>query len=352
MNEAWKTARLRFAGGGPLFGSMHEDPRCEASLMPEGGRAVSVLSAGDVAFALVKSGASAVIAADPSAAQHEWVKLKLALATQGFGVDDVKNWTVAEAHQRLPHAERNHRAWHRRPVLAAGAVDARLAWLARWIKPWVLGQPESVADWQRAIQSRRWRLAWSALSLGVKAVFPVWYRRHLPNDFVARLRCRFEVTCTRPEAMNNPLLSRMLRGTPGENAEAWTDTWPCLGMNHEPVLHQHLGTVEDPPLPAAVDLFALSNILDTQPAAALAPLLEKLHAAARVGATVVLRSLFRETDEWPQPPAGWVLDRELTRQLQATDRSPLCQVSAVYRCSNQPAGTSGAITAPSFQPSV
>jgi len=332
MREAWQSARLRFAGGGPLFGTMHEDPCCEVSLLPAGGRAVCVLSAGDVAFALVKSGAREVIAADPSEAQHEWVAMKLALASVGLGVDDVKTWTVADGTKRLKPEAGKERAWHRRPLLAAGAVDARLAWLARWIKPWVLGQPGSVEEWQRAFQNSRWQLAWRSLALGVKAVFPVWYRRHLPTDFVGRIQHRFEATCLRTNAQSNPLLVRMLSATPSHEPAAWADTWPIVGMNLEPVLHRHRGTIGDETLQSEFDLFALSNILDTEPAAKLTPLLEKLRPVARNGAKVLLRSLFRETDEWPPAPAGWVLDRELTSQLQRQDRSPLCRVSAVYRC--------------------
>jgi hypothetical protein len=79
------------------------------------------------------------------------------------------------------------------------------------------------------------------------------------------------------------------------------------------------------------DLVAASNILDTAPASDLLPLLNALAPQVRAGGALVLRSLFRETSEWPPAPSGWEVDAAVTSRLSLQDRSPLCRVSVVLR---------------------
>lgn len=326
---------MRFAAGGPMFGYMHEDARCEVSCLPSQGQAVCVLSAGDVAFTLAAAGAQTVLAADPSAAQVEWVQCKQELAGKGLSAKDLLHCTVAEGLQQLGHSPSAPPAWQQRPLLTAGSVDSHLQWLARWINPWIIGQPVSRNDWQQVLRTLRWRLAWRALSVGVALAFPVWYRRHVPSDFIRRLRQRFEATVQRMDVANNLVLQRMLSAHPAQSETAWHETWPAPKGENQCGIEIRNGKLQDVALTGRYDLFALSNILDTQAPTDLTELLISLRPLAKPGAIAVLRSLFRDLTDWPEPPSGWALDKQRTQELQALDRSPLCQVSAVYRADSE-----------------
>jgi hypothetical protein len=333
MNDHWDKAGLRFDGGGPLFGYMHEDADCEVSCLPPSGRAACVLSAGDVAFALAKAGADHVLAADPSPAQIAWVRCKQQIAKQNLTPKDLLNHNVTEALAHFPKAAAATKSarWHRRPLLAAGEIDHHLRLIARWINPWILGRANDHQDWSRTLNRAGWQLAWQALACGVALAFPFWYRRHLPADFIRRLRHRFETTVQRADQENNHVLQRMLAAHPATCPDAWEPTWPTPDAATMTSIELRQGKLEDQAQSGCYDLFALSNILDTQPPPALTSLLTALRPQANPGAIVVLRSLFRDLPDWPEPPPGWTLDKPKTQTLQALDKSPLCQISAVYR---------------------
>ncbi len=332
MNKgSWQQARLRFGGGGPMFGWMHEDAEAETALIPVGGSAACVLSAGDVAFALLRAGAREVVAADPSPLQHELVKLKLAAARRGDGIRQVSDQKAGEILASMDPGALPH-SWHRRPMLAAGSVDARLRWIARHVTPLVAGHPCGKADWQAVFKRKRWRLAWRLLALAVRCVFPLWYRRHLPGDFIMRLRQRFESCCLRDDAETNPLLRRLLSRTVGGGEdEIWMPAWPPTEPALLDRLHLHEGVLGDLTTAGPFDMVAASNILDTRPAAEINDLLAAFRAAVVPGGWLVLRSLFREAEDWPEPPPNWVLDSRQTHKLRQRDRSPFCQISAVFQ---------------------
>lgn len=297
MSSSWAAPQL-----GALFGYMHEDTAIECSLLPPDGRALCVLSAGDMAFELLRAGTSLVVAADPNPAQHELVHWKLKSAASG---------------QRQT---------------ATGIIDRRLQWLARWVAPLVF--PRAVQEaggdvLKRHFASRRWRLAWGCLGAGITVAFPSFFRRHLPRDVVPRLQRRFETACL--EHPTSPWLQRMLCCQPEDVPAAWASTWPDPGMGSderlslvETLLHQtHAGV--------KFDLVAASNILDTAPTADLLPLLQALAPQVHPGGHLVLRSLFREAHEWPHVPSTWEVNGDLTPLLSRQDRSPLCRVSLVLR---------------------
>ena len=331
MNDPWAAARLRslrpHSGPEVLFGYMHEDPAPESSLLPPNGVAACVLSAGDMAFALVDAGARHVTAADPNPAQHALVRLKLAAATCGWTLDKAVNTTVGAV---LPTVadHRGMRAsdfefWRsasrqKRPLIAAGTVDARLRLMARWVLPLLM---------KRGFGSWRWAVAWSALGLVLRTTFPATLRQALPTDITQRLKTRFERQAAASEAGRNPWLQRVIQAHPESSPWIFASTWPASGMNAKLVLHEGLlgpGTGA-----LRCDLIATSNIFDTSSADALYGFLRELHP--QPGCRVVVRSLFRELEEWPALPPGWELEKEITGRLQAMDQSPLCRVSLVAR---------------------
>ncbi len=330
MSESWQQARLRFGGGGPLFGWMHEDAAIEVSLLPAGGRAACVLSAGDTAFALLRSGASEVLAADPSRPQHELVRLKLAAARRGFDVGQAAACKVSEVLAGMRSAVPAQR-WHGRPMLAAGSVDARLRWIERVVTPMVAGRSQERVDWQAVFERKRWRAAWSLLAGVIRVVFPPWYRQHLPADFIERVRRRFEACCLREDAGTNPHLRRLMSGSIMGEPEVWLPAWPPNDSELLDRLSLHEGTLGDLAASGPFDVVAASNILDTRPSQEAADLLAVLWGAVAPNGWLVLRSLFREAEDWPKPPPGWEGDLEQTQRLRRLDRSPFCQVSAVFR---------------------
>lgn len=326
MKGSWREAGLRFSGGGPLFGTMHEDAAVECKLLVPGGRVACVLSAGDVAFELLRAGASEVMAADPNPNQHALVMIKTNLARLGRTVADVAGVRICDVAHDLPKTE----PWHLRPVLAGGSVDLRLRSIARWVTPWVLGTYEN-RDFTESFERRRWRLAWWMLNWAVRLFFPPWYRRHLPADFIQRLRRRFERCCLRQDADSNPLLRRLL-AVSEQNAEwAWEPTWPPQGEVVLSRLHLRDGVLSDLTDQGKVDLVSASNILDTQPRESLNPLLDAFHDSVNLTGWLVLRSLFWQTSDWPTPSRGWMLHAQATADAKQRDRAPLCQISAVFQ---------------------
>lgn len=326
MKGSWRDAGLRFSRGGPLFGTMHEDAAVECKLLVPGGRAACVLSAGDVAFELLRAGAGEVAAADPNPNQHELVNIKIDLARQGRSVAEVAGVRFCDAASDLSNAE----PWHLRPVLTGGSVDLRLRSIARWVTPWVLGTSET-QNFITSFERPRWRLAWWMLAWAVRLFFPPWYRRHLPPDFIQRLRRRFENGCLRHDPDSNPLLQRLLSITE-KNAEwAWEPTWPPQDEIVLNRLHLHVGILSDLANRGKFDLVSASNILDTQPRTSLRPLLEAFHDSVNPGGWLVLRSLFWQALEWPEPSKGWVLHSRATAEARQIDRAPLCQISAVFQ---------------------
>jgi len=283
---------------------MHEDPGIECSLLPQGGRVLCVLSAGDMAFELLRAGASRVIAADPNLAQHELVRWKLNNAAQGTR------------------------------QMVTGIIDSRLRWLVRWIAPLVFPRCVQQADvvvLGRHFTSRRWRMAWWLLGVGITVVFPSPFRRHLPADVVARLRRRFETACITQAGNPSPWLQRMLCARLEDVSNVWDSTWPDTSMQNDERLTLSEALLHQTNAGRNFDLVAASNILDTAPAADLLPLLATLASQVRPGGKVVLRSLFREANEWPPAPLGWEVDAEATLRLCLQDHSPLCRVSVVLR---------------------
>jgi hypothetical protein len=326
MKGSWRDAGLRFSGGGPLFGTMHEDAAVECKLLVPGGRVACVLSAGDVAFELLRAGASEVVAADPNPNQHELVTIKMDFARQGRSVADVAGLRICDVARDLPKTE----PWHLRPVLAGGSVDLRLRSLARWVTPWVSGS-SATQDFTTAFERRRWRLAWGMLAWAVRLFFPPWYRHHLPPDFIQRLRCRFENCCLRRDADSNPLLRRLLAISEKNTKWAWEPTWPPLDETVLNRLHLHEGVLSDLAEQGKFDLVSASNILDTQPRESLNPLLDAFHDSVNPGGWLVLRSLFWQTSEWPTPSKAWVLNAQATADAKQVDRAPLCHISAVFQ---------------------
>jgi Protein of unknown function (DUF3419) len=326
MNASWKTAGLRFSGGGPLFGTMHEDAAVERKLLQPGGRVLCVLSAGDVAFEMLRAGASDVVAADPNPNQQELVKMKVNIARQGRSVAHVAGRRICDVVCDLPKSE----PWHLRPVLAGGSVDMRLRSIARWVTPWVMGPYES-RDFRIVFGRLRWRFAWWLLTWAVRLVFPPWYRRHLPADFIQRLRRRFETCCLRNDAKSNPLLRRLLAVCEKEAAWAWEPTWPPQDDTVLNRLHLREGLLSDLVDQQKFSLVSASNILDTQPRESLNQLLDALRDSVKPGGWLVLRSLFWQTSEWPVPSTGWILHSQAIIEAQMVDRAPLCQVSAVFQ---------------------
>ncbi len=273
-------------------------------MLSTGGRALCVLSAGDMAFELLRAGASQVVAVDPNKAQHELVRRKMQNAAAGRHED------------------------------IAGSIDLHLRMLARWVLPLVFPrsvQQASSACLQAHFGSYRWRMAWSLLNVGIRMVFPKSFRGCLPRDVVTRLRHRFEVACFAQSARSNPWLQRLLCQTPTDAPSAWSSTWPDAEMLSDARLVLASGTLQEVGVRGRFDLVAASNILDTLPVSELQRLLTCLAPQVNEGGYFVLRSLFREPDEWPGPPTGWEANAELYEQLSRLDRSPLCRVSVVLR---------------------
>ncbi len=299
MSSPWTAPRA-----GALFGYMHEDTAVECSLLPGNGRALCVLSAGDMAFELLRAGAATVVAADPNPAQHELVRWKLNQAAEGG---------------------RN---------TASGLIDRRLQWLARWVAPLVFPRSVQQAGAEtlaRHFKTLRWRGAWGLLGAGITLAFPLAFRRHLPGDVVTRLRCRFEAATLSQAGDPGPWLQRMLCQRPEDVPHAWASALPDAGMKDDQQLIVCPTLLHETQAGTSFDLVAASNILDTAPASDLISLLEALAPQVKTGGWCVLRSLFREANEWPPPPPGWEVDDELTRRLLRADLSPLCRVSVVLR---------------------
>lgn len=299
MSPPWSASRL-----GALFGYMHEDPDIECSLLPLRGRVLCVLSAGDMAFELLRAGASQVVAADPNRAQHELVRRKLQNAAAG-------------RHEDL-----------------TGSIDRRLRWLARCIAPLVFPRSMQQAEPEYLnahFGSYRWRISWSLLAMGIAVAFPGSFRRYLPRDIVTRLRQRFEAACLEQSNRVSPWFLRMLSRSPADAPEVWNSTWPDAEMFNDERLTLVLSALQQVCSFGRFDLVAASNILDTAPASELQGLLDKLAPQVNEGGYFVLRSLFRETGEWPPPPSGWEVETKLTAQLLGQDRSPLCRISVVLR---------------------
>jgi hypothetical protein len=326
MKGSWRDAGLRFSGGGPLFGTMHEDAAVECKLLAPAGRAACVLSAGDMAFELLRAGASEVVAADPNPNQHKLVTVKMALARQGRGVADVAGLRICDVARDLPKSE----PWHLRAVVAGGSVDLRLRSIARWVTPWVMGTSET-QNFTASFERRRWHLAWWMLTWAVRLFFPPWYRRHLPADFIQRLRRRFENCCLRHDADSNPLLRRLLAISEKNTEWAWEPTWPPQDETVLNRLQLHEGMLAELADQGKFDLVSASNILDTQPRSSLNPLLDAFHDSINPGGWLMLRSLFWQTSEWPTPSKGWVLHAQATADAKQVDRAPLCQISAVFQ---------------------
>lgn len=336
MSHPWSSPRLCTLRGGKgkglLFGFMHEDPALEVALLPPGGTAACVLSAGDVAFAMARAGASRVVAADVNPAQHALARLKLALAHQrwtlsramhtsvreGIISDMASLWFTQESESLLRNA-----GVLDRPLMGAGDVDTRLRFLARWITPLVIsGNGGQSKDW-------RWRLAWSTLGVVLPIVFPAGLRRHLPADVVTRLRRRMESALSLPEAHDNPWLQRLMQH-PSALAEAsFASAWPDTAAVDPQRMHLREDTLDHAMLGGSFDLIATSNIFDTEPAGALNSFLQSISVHTHTGTRIIIRSLFRDAADWPAPHSGWKVEATLTARLQSLDLSPLCRVSLV-----------------------
>ena len=76
--DLWRDGRLRDRSrrGGLLFGRMFEDMEIERSILPAGGRILSIGSAGCTAFALARGGAD-VVAVDVNPRQIEYIGRRL-----------------------------------------------------------------------------------------------------------------------------------------------------------------------------------------------------------------------------------------------------------------------------------
>ncbi|QIF00673.1 DUF3419 family protein [Roseimicrobium sp. ORNL1] len=316
---------------------MHEDPAPEIALLQPGHRVACVLSAGDMAFSLLKSGACHVTAADVNPAQHALARMKLALHAQGWSLSDA---ALSDVTQALRNA--GHEAWVRdgdrdllgaakymsRPLLAAGDIDLRLRILARWIAPWVLPP----ATDERRFGRLRWRAPWYLLGTAIRMVFPRDLRLHLPADLGARVKQRMESRLAASDAADNPWLQRLLQPQPWTQPEVLKTSWPAQKSPIESdVLCLHEGPLDASSAPLPFHLISASNIFDASSPDTLRDFLMHLQPCTTAGSLVVVRSLFRDAGEWAAPPAGWEVDREQTSQAQALDQAPLCRVSVVMK---------------------
>lgn len=300
MSGAWTDIRP----GGAFFGYMHEDPAPECSLVSSDSEVLCVLSAGDMAFSFLRADASRVYAVDPNLAQFELVYRKLARAGEGMNVQEA----VASN------------------LVCEGLIDRRLQFLAKWIAPLVMGRRGAKAF---SAASLRWRSAWRLLHLGIICTFSKAYRAHFPADIVLRLRRRMETALESSSA--SPWLNRMMATQASDVPDAWESTWPDCAFAAEPRLSMAQTTLQNASVVRPVNLIAASNVLDTEPASMLPDFLNALSPLVETDGVIVLRSLFRESNEWPAPPQGWAMDRSLLAQLIAMDSSPLCQVTGVWR---------------------
>lgn len=299
MSAPWTSGCLR-GGTAPtaLFGYMHEDPAPECSLANARTRALCVLSAGDMAFALLRAGAAEVTAADPNPGQHDLVQWKLEAAAAGMDLEQAV----------------------RSGAVSRGRIDARLRFIARWIKPLV------------PAGSFRWQAAWRLLRFGIAMTFSAGYRAHLPADVIARLKRRMETALQSAASKPSPWLDRMMASQASLVPDAWGSTWPDPGWLCETRLKRIHGTLQDAVSHEPWQLVAASNILDTCPPHDAPLMLSRLGSQMSPGGVVVIRSLFREEADWPPPPEGWHVDADVLSRLAFMDRSPLCRVSVVYRC--------------------
>ncbi|OAI56468.1 hypothetical protein AYO49_04265 [Verrucomicrobiaceae bacterium SCGC AG-212-N21] len=340
MSHPWSLAKLRSLrnqrGAALLFGFMHEDPAPELALLPPGGSAACVLSAGDIAFALAQAGASRIIAADVNAAQHALVRLKLALAQRDWKLSDVRHTTIREALASsysfswlTPDVEPRLRDAHvlNRHVTSAGDVDTRLATLARFIIPLITsGNFRDPGFAQRTITTFRWSLAWRGMDLLLRLLFPATLRAHLPRDISHRLRHRLESALRSPHASQNSWLHRLLLPPSKFDETSLATSWPNAQIDPARLL-LHEGPLDAAIHHGAFDLIATSNIFDTTPAGSLNTFLDAISPHVHPGSTVLVRSLFRDPLDWPAPPAGWFVNSSTLERLSTLDRSPLCRVS-------------------------
>lgn len=347
----WIQGRLRSfhpeAGPEVLFGCMHEDPVVEEALLPADGRALCVLSGGDTALALLRANAARVVAADVNPSQLALMRLKRAACDRGWSLENACSRTVGDAladldiRMLLPAGDMD--LWMarpqqlKRPLASAGLIDERLRWLARRISPSVapveLRRALSgvTSDLEGGFKRLPWRAAWRLLGFGLAAAFPPFFRRHLVPGAAQRFRDRVERQCLAHDVASNLWLKRLMGVLPDEEPQVYARAWPDLPRTEWARMSlQNKSLSEACYGEPAFHLVAASNILDTQPAEVLALLLQELAPFVLGGGHLVLRSLFREIDEWPSAPPGWHLDVLLTRSMMDLERSPLCQVSAIY----------------------
>jgi hypothetical protein len=290
-----------------------------------------------MAFSLLKAGASHVAAADVNPAQHAISRLKLTLHAQNWSLSDAASVTLAGALQEaapegwLRASDRELLSASKlasRPLLAAGDIDRRLRFLARWIAPWVMPSAADVRRFGRL----RWRAPWHILGLGIRMVFPQSLRLYLPADLSSRLQRRMENSLAASDASGNAWLQRLLQPRPWIHEDALRTSWP----DHAPTsgtapLHLHEGSLDASPASQPFHMISASNIFDASPSDSLGQFLARLKSSTMIGSVVLVRSMFREAHEWGDMPAGWRIDPDATSESSKLDRAPLCRISVAVR---------------------
>jgi|GEM_PF-3086464 len=324
------------------FGYMHEDPAVERSLALPGGISLCVLSGGDITYTLAAMGQD-VTSVDVNPAQIHLHELKKR-AAQHWNADEASRLTLHKAfqkidfHQSLPPETSGfwqQSRFRNRPLATLGRIDQKLRFIARWIAPWILPagfplNPNVAHSNPSLFSSRKWNTAWHTLRLGINLAFPAQFKKHLPEDTIYRLKRRFEKCCAEHPANYNPLLARMLARHPSTNTWAYQDSWPQTHAETILVLNSSL-TEPSLILGRKFSLVSASNIFDTEPAHALLPFLEQIKSRLLPGGIVIVRSLFRDINDWPDLPTGWLLDQDVLTQTSMLDRAPLCRISLIIR---------------------
>ena len=257
MSALWSSGRLSETSGAGepdvLFGWMHEDPSwkqdcCRLVEPPSASRQAETSRS---RWSLPVRGS--LFPSIPILPRQPWCASNSRPAAAGCSFERAGGLTVGEAlaiAQESSIALSNDdlrvlAAAHRRPLLAAGLVDARLRSLARWVLPWLVPSGRS-----RSL-GLIWKGTWSLLPWGVRITVRPALRRHLPPNWSSRLRHRFERALACDHAQPSPLVRRLLSPFPPLYAEAFAASWPTASANQRERLvvqtgFLHLTTTSNP----------------------------------------------------------------------------------------------------------
>ncbi len=328
------------------YGSVWEDADvlCEAlAPVAEGGRLLSIASAGDNALALLTLDPAEVVAVDLSAAQLACLAIRVAAFQQLDDGDLLGFLGVTASSARLSHyrglrdnlPDPAREFWDARPELVAGGViyagkfEAYFATFRRSVLPLIhprrrvdaLFQPRSgkerEAFYSRVWDSWRWRLLirlfFSRVVMGRLGRDPAFFH-HVQGPVASRILERTRYALTALPTHTNPYLTRIMTGQYGPDALP-----RYLRPEHRPGIRErldrlrvHHGPVDD--LAGDFDGFNLSDIFEYMSPAEHERCYGALVDRASLGARLVYWNLVTER-EAPTSLGGQI--RPLVREAGA-----------------------------------